>query len=701
MPQVPKYERETRLNSSALPYQHANVNGDAFGSNIANAGMNVSNSFNQLANAAMRANDIVEDAKMLELSNIIDQWEQDNLYDKDKGYYYKSGKDAVGKSSDVIKNYDDYIEKYKSENRMTPFNQKRVDAMVAHKKSRISYGVNAHDFKETGNWAKIEGQKGIDNSINGMVHSRNNPDDMNVQLNNGLKIVEWQGMMQKLDKDTINAMKKDYKSKAHEAVLNAYISEGSLQAGEYFNKHKEELRPEMQARYIGAIQNEEQKYQSRNLADSIISSAASEEEAVKLAESIDNIELSDMVVSRVKSHFNNERHYKDLAEKDALNNFYNTAIQKQQNGEVLSYDDIPDNLDPQTKFSLMNYVNKNGQQDSDTEVWEKLYNMKVNNAQGFAEENLLKYRGFLSESEYKQFTKDQEAIKKGDYFTVIQDDNVLIKQALKTLKLDSGKKEDVAYSELRAMTREYEARKGRKINDTELINFANSLGFKGEKDVALYKLYEKGMAEKVGFMKSIVNDFVYYQSQHNGELPSDEEKYKIVQKRVMQKAQENKNFAQQSIDKYKYNAQTLKNIAYVTPKPNEQKVLTYFADKQVISIGSQLGLKLTVTDRYRNQPGSKHSEGRAADVSMSEHRQADRIRIYEKMLALPTVYKIGTSDPAILTHFKGNNKIVDERLYDKKHGTNHVNHAHVTLINYNPAKPVTDIASNNRSVYKF
>lgn len=68
------------------------------------------------------------------------------------------------------------------------------------------------------------------------------------------------------------------------------------------------------------------------------------------------------------------------------------------------------------------------------------------------------------------------------------------------------------------------------------------------------------------------------------------------------------------------------------------------------------------------------------------------------MLALPTVQAIGTSDPNILVHFKGNPKIVDERKYDRQHGTNHVNHAHVTLFKLNPATPAKVAQSNT---YKF
>lgn len=707
MPQVPITNRETRLNGATRPYIRADVNGDIFGANIAQANANLGNGLREIAKTAIKIQDTIEDAKLLELSNSIDQWEQQNLYDKENGYFYKYGKDAVGKSEDVMKNYDDFIQEFKSKNRVTPYAQARMNSIIERKKARISSGVNHHDMQQTYNWAKIEGETAMDNSIVGMVHARNNPDEMAIQMNNGLQAVRWQGMTQKLDADTIAAMEKDYKSKAHEAVLNSFIQEGSLQAGEYFEKHKDEIKPEAQARYIGAIKNEEMKYQARNLASDIVSTSANEQEAVKKAESIKDINLSDQVVSRVKRHYSEQEQYKRQEEREALNSFYTKAVEAAQNGGILSYDDIPDNLDPQTKLGLMNYVNKNGQPETDDEVWETLYNMSVNNAQGFAKEDLNKYRGFLSDGEYKSFIKKQQEIQEGKFYTQIKDDDKKINAALKAVGLDknsampwAGDKKDIAYSEIKAMTREFEARKGRTITDGELNNIINSLGYKGNDGVQIYKQIEKGMRERAGFIKDIMNDFTYYQSKHNGELPPDNEKMKIINNRINQKVQENKSVAQQKVDGVKANALTMRNIAYTTPKPNEQKVLTYFADNQIPTIGNQLGLKLTVTSRYRNQPGSHHNEGRAADISMSEHSAQNRIRIYEKMLSLPTIHAIGTSDPNIIAHFNGNPKIVDERAYDRKHGTNHVNHAHVTLINANPAKPA-EIKLTNNNTYRF
>lgn len=698
MPQIPQYDRETRLNGSALPYEHYNIDANTSGASIGQAMQNAGKGLDALSQAALRINNTFEEMKTLEFHNAVEQWKQNNLYDRENGYYVKTGKDAAGKSPEVLKSYDDFVSDWMQNNKLSRRNQARVEATSATKKAWIQHSVTAHDLKQTQNWADTETALGIDNSINAAVSDRNNPEGIKTQVANVQQITRWKGETLGLDESSIKALEKANISKVYTAVLETKLQEGDLSAREFFNEHKEYINPQLHSRYLGAIKNEEDKYKSRELANNIIASAVSEQDAIQKAEAIEDVDMADSVLSRVKKHYSQEEHFKNLEQRDSLNGFYNKAVEAAKNGSTLSYDDIPDNLDPQDKLSLMNYINQNGQPETDDEVWETLYDMKVNNAQGFANTDLNKYRGFLSDGEYKQFLKDQEEIRAGKFYSNIKDDNAMIDAALKEMKLHKGKKEDVAYSEIRAMTREFEARKGRKITDDELLNITQSLGYKGNDGVFLYKQIEKGMAERTGFIRDVMNDFVYYQNQHNGQLPPDEEKYKIIQKRVQQKAQQKRTEAQDIVNTYTSNAITMRNIAYTTPKPNEQKVLTYFADNQIPTIGNQLGLNLTITSRYRNQAGSHHSEGRAADLSMSEHSAKDRIRIYEQLLKLPTIHAIGTSDPTIIAYFNGNKKIVDERLYDKQHGTNHVNHAHITLINANPATPAKVSGSN---VYQF
>ena len=696
MPTIPQYNSNVSPDGKALPTVHYNITPEMTGESQAKALGNSADGLQNIAVALNQINDLRDKTKVAQFNNDVEKWKQSTLLDKENGYYTKLGQDASGKSEDIMKGYDDFVQNWIDTNHVSKKSLNDINSISTSKRTNILSGVTSHDLEQTNKWAETEGKLGVENAITSAVSERNNPENIKKQVANVVQISLNQAGLQKLDAQSTQDLIKANKSTLYASVLDAKIQEGDLSAKEFFNKYKDDIDPKYHAKYIGAIKNEEDKYKARDIAKNIIASAKSERDAIIKAESIKDVNMSDSVLSRVKQHYSQEEHFKNQAQEQALNSFYTKAVAAAQNGTALSYEDIPDSLDPDVKLSLMNYVNTKGQPETDNQIWESLYEKQVNDAQGFANEDLNKYRGFLSDGEYKQFLKAQENIRKGAYYTKIKDDDQMIKAALKSMGLDHGNNplrhdggnvRETAFNEIKTMTRELEARKGRKITQQELQDITNSLGYKGSDGVQLYRRLEQGMNTRVGFTKDVMNDFVYYQKTHNGQMPSNEEKYKIIQNRLTQKVQEKKTQAQQNISNFSYNATTMRNIAYTKAKPHEQKVLTYFADNQIPTISKHLGERLTVTSKYRKQAGSHHSEGRAADVSMSELSVRNRIRVYEKLLTLPNVQAIGTSDPNILSHFAGNRKIVDERKYDRQHGTNHINHAHVTLINANPATP--------------
>lgn len=127
------------------------------------------------------------------------------------------------------------------------------------------------------------------------------------------------------------------------------------------------------------------------------------------------------------------------------------------------------------------------------------------------------------------------------------------------------------------------------------------------------------------------------------------------------------------------------DFATVTPKPNETKQLTYYADTYLKNLGDKLGTTFTVVNGGRYRPDknyhSLHSEGKAIDISMSEHDVKTRYETVKSELSNPLVKSIGTSDPNILAAFKGNPKLHDMTDTDNnpKFNTNHKNHVHVVL----------------------
>lgn len=164
-------------------------------------------------------------------------------------------------------------------------------------------------------------------------------------------------------------------------------------------------------------------------------------------------------------------------------------------------------------------------------------------------------------------------------------------------------------------------------------------------------------------------------------------------KAMDQKAAKTKDSSFLAQEEYKYRKQIAKDNLYLEPPTQVTKEelqetanLRQIANKFTPQVGQELGVNLKITSRYRPPTAqnykSYHSEGRALDISMSEHSPETQIKIVESYLNNPLVQAIGTSNKEILKHFKNSahkNKLKDESEFDKRHKTNHLNHIHITV----------------------
>lgn len=545
MANVPIYnEPKVADRHIAQDYKRVNLNADMFGANVLQAVSDLGKTAANLGANINKKADEWNKTKIVDITNQLDSYTNTALYDKDNGYFYKTGSNAMGQSEQVMADYDAYAQELIDNSNLKGEYLTMAQNAIIAKRNKIFPSIQKHDADETKSWqSSVYSQKEA-NFLNQAILDRNDDKLLAENLAQGFNVIDLQAQLQDWDEATVDLKKKDFASKYHIAVINGLLGDGSLRAKQYYEAHKNDIDPNKHNQILNAVNSNEMKYNSNQLADEFMLDAQSEEEALAKAYKLDNIELADATAARIKQKFSETRRLKNQKENDLIDGFYDVVLKKQQNNQPLTFDDIPDELSSQSKLSLMEYINKNGKPDTDDAVWQQLYYMSVNNAQGFADEDLNKYRGYLSESEFKSFLKRQEDIKSGKYFTQIKDDDKMIKEALKAVGLGSngffwwaGDKKNIAYSELRALTREFEARKGRKITDDELLNLTESLGYQGSDGVMIYKLLEQGMRERTGFIRDVVNDFAYFQSKHN-ELPSNEEKIKIIQQRVNQRLQE-------------------------------------------------------------------------------------------------------------------------------------------------------------------
>lgn len=723
---VPEYSQQYKTDrtpqayvSNSVPYQ-AFRSGADISRNVAFASRAISDAIDDIN----KAKEDQEKNKIIECSNIFDNFADTTLYNKDNGYYTTVGKNAVDNYEATWTSLEDKMNSIVEESNLSVKGKEQLANILTSKKQNYYQGLNNHYRKNDLIYKKTVLEDSLNINTQKAVFDRNDDNLINIRVKDVQNLISAYASMLGYDEETEKLMTKANTESLYVSVLNQLIADDTQEsiqkATAFLEKNKNNISAQNYTdistklnRATESLKNKRNKEEERILANKIFSTAKDEEEALQIASKIENVETSDSVTGRLKVLYSDKKRFENQKEADRLNNFYTEANRRIESGEALSYDMIDPDIAPDTKLSLKNYIDKLGNPETDNQIWEDLYDMRINNAQGFSSMDLYKYRGYLSESDFRYFLKEQENIKTGNFYTNIKDDDKMINAALKEMKLDrntslfgmTAKIKDISFSEIKSFVREFEARKGRSITDNELKNFISDLGYKGSDGVPLYKEIERGMRERTNFIKDVTNDFVYFAKKHNGQMPSNEEKEKIIKYRLEKKQEEKKTRAQQIISNYTKNAQTFRNISNTVPKPNEQKILTSFAEEDIPQISKKLGFNLRITSRYRNDPKSKHGQGRALDIGLADQSNEKRIKIYGELLAHPKVYKLGCSDTNILAkygHDKSktnyNPKIVDERQYDKIHGTNHVNHVHVTL--YNDKDYINEVQKDN-GIYRI
>ena len=547
---VPQYQSQVNISHQGDAYlsDSGSNNPDVWGRSIFEAREKLYRSAQDLYKGASDIYDSVISAKALEFSNYIDELDRTDLSDPENGYYSKMGKDALKNDDDpssgsigVLTGIDDKIKQKQKELGLTFGKGAQMAELIRTRKMNAIYkGAVSHEIKQRQYYYNIENENAVNEALNRGIQYRNDAEIRETAFNNGRAALVHNAQVQHWDNSTLALKMQEYKSKFHAAVIQSYLKDNDLEAGEYFNQHQEELLPDTRLSLQGAVRNNELKYISKSISnDLFVLYPDNEADALK---ELDNKNLKpdeyDAVSRELHHKYTEKQRLYNQEQNKIIDDFYSRALPLVQQGETLSYDLIPDNLDAKEKIGLMRFINSNGKPKTDDSAWQELYDKMTADASEFANIDLNRYKGFLSDTEYKQFYKKQKEIKEGKFYTTIKDDDKKIQEALNEAGFKAGffqkhkGMKQSAFNEIRYMVRELEAKRGRSITKAELMDITNSLGYKGDTGVKIYKSLEKGLAERTGFIRDVMTDFLQYQNEHNGELPPDEIKDKIIRNRI-------------------------------------------------------------------------------------------------------------------------------------------------------------------------
>ena len=357
MVRIPQYNRSVAPQNTPLGYAKANTDTNAFGLNVTQALGNTGKSLDNLGSSMFELKAQYDKTKVVEVSNMLDKYINDTLNDKDNGYLFKSGKEAMGKSPEIMDGYDKYADEIISKGGFWGANERYIRNIAAQKRMGLERYSEAHDREESDKWQDSVYTDALTNIFNKAINGRNNPADIEKFRKDGYTLLDNYALVKGWDKDpeTFEMKKKEFEGNFNAQILDAYLAEGSLKASEYFHKHKDKFTPEVQNRYLQRIHTEEVNYGARTTAESLIGKPT--EEAYKFIDGIENIEMR----NATESEYNRLLRHQETIQKQNDIKTSNEIMQK----VYAAYDNGED------IYSIMREVNTSNMS---LEQKEKIYN---------------------------------------------------------------------------------------------------------------------------------------------------------------------------------------------------------------------------------------------------------------------------------------------------------------------------------------
>ena len=383
MARIPQYNRSVTPQNTAPGYVASHANPDVFGVNVARAGKNLGDAIGNVGNAIFELKEQYDRTKVIEVSNEIDKYVNDTMYDKDNGYLYKTGKDAMGKSPEIMEGYDKYTDELISKSGIQGYQAAQLRDIAAKRRIGLERYAEAHDKQQSDQWQDGVYTDALSNVFTKAINGRNNPLDIEKFRKDGYTLLNNHAVIKGYynDPEMYAIKKKEYEGNFNAQVLNAYLADGSLKASDYFEKHKDEISPEKLPSYINFVKNNELTYTARQTAQTLV--GLSSEEAFGSINKINDPETRSAVMREYSTLLSQqkaiakEKNDKFMSE---LSQELQTALDNNENPNELKKKIMASDLSFEAKKQQIQYLNDCVELGQEVNLWnvkEYLDDLKV------------------------------------------------------------------------------------------------------------------------------------------------------------------------------------------------------------------------------------------------------------------------------------------------------------------------------------
>jgi hypothetical protein len=403
-----------------------------------------------------------DEIAVLHVQRALGEWENERIYDPETGALTLHGTDSFGLPETIAAEYDTITGELAAG--LTNDDQRIAFAKIASTRAlNLDLTLRRHVYTEMQRYEGQELQATIVNARNAAIANATDPRRVGLELGSAVTAIKTHGPRLGLGPKEIAQQVEAVRTEVHVGVIDSLLAQDLTRSAEvYFEETKDEITGTAIARIEKALDEGQLRKQAQTEADAIVAAGGSLTQQREKARAIDDPKVRDAVMERIEHEDAvNDKVQRDLDEAQ-LRRVYD-IVDKTHN--VTS---IPPatwaQLDGSTRSALHGYATalaRGTPVETDWHAYYVLMREAGEDPASFMQENLLRHRAELGETEFKQLTSLQLALRQGDQRAAdkelggFQTKTEILDGALAAFKIDpnpkAGTKEAAAIAQLRRM----------------------------------------------------------------------------------------------------------------------------------------------------------------------------------------------------------------------------------------------------------
>ena len=383
----------------------------------------------------------IDKIKILELSNIIDKWEQELLF-SENGFFSLKGKNVEGKINEFAAELDGFIDSKIQEIAFVDNSSKKLAKTIKIEKiESIKRKMKAHEQTELKNWETEVYENAIKSSISRAVLYKSDVNIIESSLKNGLSVLKVMAENEDWTPKILKYREEKYKSEFYSSLIDAFIKDKNPKANFYFSKYKNILNLEDTEKFEKSIKELKNNVIAYNWARELFSYNMVKSEQEKEIKTIKDKEIEKIVRNYLYDFSLSEKKQEELIAKEKnIKNWQEIIeIAKSDIDKALLYIDFNGKSDDiKSKKEYIKLIKKQDFILTDKKQFISLLSEYFENFENFKTKDISNYQSCFSKEDYELFSNLQK-IDNIEFFKLNVDYKYVIDE-IKKLKIN--KEED-------------------------------------------------------------------------------------------------------------------------------------------------------------------------------------------------------------------------------------------------------------------